>query len=102
MSHGQDVGDSDFTFLASYRGKLFAWLGGRVAEWDGGDERTKHGPEGIACYGGCISGAWLTVAIRTRPAAAHGGLPGLDTLPDELDAVPGDAGYPLAGCRPRR
>ncbi len=69
MSHGQYVGDSDFTFLASYRGRLFTWLGGRVAEWDGSDAWTKHGPEGIACYGGCVSGDWLVVAVRTRPAA---------------------------------
>ena len=68
MSHGQYVGDSDFTFMASYRGRLFTWLGGRVAEWDGANAWTKHGPEGIACYGGCVSGDWLVVAIRTRPA----------------------------------
>jgi hypothetical protein len=70
MSHGQSVGEHDFTFLASYRGRLFTWLGGRVAEWDGANAWTKHGPEGIACYGGCVSGDWLTVAVRSRLGAA--------------------------------
>ena len=66
MSHGQYVGDTDFTFLASYRGSLFTWLGGRVAEWNGASTWRKHGPEGIACYGGCVAGDWLIVCIRTR------------------------------------
>ncbi len=70
MSHGQSVGETDFTFLASYRGTLFTWLGGRVAEWNGADEWRKHGPEGIACYGGCVAGDWLVVAVRSRLGAA--------------------------------
>jgi hypothetical protein len=70
MSHGQYVGETDFTFLASYRGALFTWLGGRVAEWDGANAWSKHGPEGIACYGGCVSGDWLIVCIRSRLGSA--------------------------------
>lgn len=70
MSHGQAVGEYDFTFLAAYRGRLFTWLGGRVAEWNGSDQWTKHGPEGIACYGGCVSGDWLLVVVRSRLGAA--------------------------------
>ena len=70
MSHGQSVGEYDFTFLASYRGRLFTWLGGRVAEWDGAHAWTKHGPEGIACYGGCVSGDWLVIVVRSRLGAA--------------------------------
>jgi hypothetical protein len=66
MSHGQFVEATDFTFLASYRGTLFTWLGGRVAEWNGSNEWRKHGPEGIACYGGCVAGDWLIVVIRSR------------------------------------
>ncbi|MEZ4565219.1 MAG: hypothetical protein R2853_21065 [Thermomicrobiales bacterium] len=70
MSHGQYVGDSDFTFMAAYRGRLFTWLGGRVAEWNGSDAWRKHGPEGVACYGGCVSGDWLLAAVRSRLGAA--------------------------------
>lgn len=66
MSHGQSVDATDFTFLASYRGSLFTWLGGRVAELGPNDVWLKHGPEGIACYGGCVAGDWLIVVIRSR------------------------------------
>ena len=66
MTHGQIAGGDDFTFLASFRGRLYTWLQGRVAEYDGDRMWTRMGPEGVRCYGGCIAGDWLCVAIQSR------------------------------------
>jgi hypothetical protein len=69
MSHGIWAADDDFVFLTSYRGKLFTWLQGRVAEFDDSQEQgrwLRQGPEGVACYGGCVAGDHLFVAIESR------------------------------------
>ena len=66
MTHGQFAGGDDFTFLASFRGRLYTWLQGRVAEYDGDRTWTRMGPEGVRCYGGVIAGDWLCVAIQSR------------------------------------
>lgn len=66
MTHGQFAAADDFTFLCSYRGKLYTWLAGRVAEYDGDRQWTRMGPEGVTCFGGCVADDWLLVAIRSR------------------------------------
>jgi hypothetical protein len=66
MTHGQFAAGDDFTFLCSYRGRLYTWLQGRVAEYDGDRTWLRGGPEGVRCFGGCVAGDWLTVAISSR------------------------------------
>ena len=69
MTHGVYAEGDDFTFLESYRGRLYTWLGGRVAEYDDSAEQgrwARMGPEGTACYGACVAGDWLVVAIAGR------------------------------------
>jgi hypothetical protein len=69
MTHGVFADGDDFVFLESYRGKLYTWLGGRVAEFDDSAEQgrwSRQGPEGTACYGACVAGDWLIVAIASR------------------------------------
>jgi hypothetical protein len=66
MTHGQFAAGDDFTFMASFRGRLYTWLQGRVAEYGGDRTWTRMGPEGVRCYGGCAAGDWLCVAIESR------------------------------------
>ena len=69
MTHGGFAEGDDFTFLCSYRGRLYTWLGGRVAEFDDSQEQGRWqrvGPEGSVCYGGTVAGDWLTVVIQGR------------------------------------
>ena len=69
MTHGTFAAGDDFVFLASYRGRLYTWLGGQVAEFDDSQEEPRWvrvGPEGTACYGGCVAGDWLVLAIAGR------------------------------------
>src|SRR5215213_1975254 len=66
MTHGAFTEGDDLIFLESYRGKLYTWLGGRVAEFDGNTGEPgwlRIGPDGVACYGACVSGAWLLVSL---------------------------------------
>ena len=66
MTHGVFAEGDDFVFLESYRGKLYTWLGGRVAEFDGaGENWLRIGPEGVNCYGACVAADWLIVAIAS-------------------------------------
>ena len=56
MGHGTFAEGDDFTFLESYRGRLYTWLGGRVAEFDTSTQEAnwlRIGPEGVRCYGAC-------------------------------------------------
>jgi hypothetical protein len=71
MTHGQFAADDDFTFLCSYRGRLYTWLAGRVAEFDDSTEEgrwLRMGPEARAggCRGAAVTGDWLLVAIESR------------------------------------
>jgi hypothetical protein len=68
MTHGQYAEGDDFVFLESYRGRLYTWLGGRVAEFDPSGEGNwlRSGPEGVNCYGAAVAGDWLVVAIASR------------------------------------
>jgi hypothetical protein len=68
MTHGVFAEGDDFVFLDSYRGKLYTWLGGHVAQFDpaGQGSWKRTGPEGTACYGACVAGNWLIVAIASR------------------------------------
>jgi len=71
MTHGQFAADDDFTFLCSYRGRLYTWLAGRVAEFDDSTEEgrwLRMGPEARAagCRGAAVAGDWLLVAIEGR------------------------------------
>ena len=70
MTHGQYAEGDDFVFLESYRGRLYTWLGGRVAEFDPSGEGNwlRSGPEGVNCYGAAVAGDWLMVAIASRYA----------------------------------
>jgi hypothetical protein len=72
MGHGTFAEGDDFTFLESYRGRLYTWLGGRVAEFDNSTDEAnwlRIGPEGVRCYGACVAGDWLIVAIESRYGA---------------------------------
>lgn len=69
MTHGAFAADDDFVFLCSYRGRLYTWLAGRVAEYDDSQEQgrwLRMGPEGVACRGATVAGDWLIVAITSR------------------------------------
>jgi hypothetical protein len=69
MTHGTFAADDDFSFLCSYRGRLYTWLAGRVAEFDDSTEQGRWlrvGPEGVVCHGGCVAGDWLVVNITSR------------------------------------
>lgn len=69
MTHGSFAEGDDFVFLESYRGRLYTWLGGRVAEYDDSQEQGRWlriGPEGVRCYGAAVAGDWLVVAVESR------------------------------------
>jgi microcystin-dependent protein len=68
MTHGVFAEGDDFVFLDSYRGKLYTWLGGHVAQFDPAGEGSwkRTGPEGTHCYGGTVAGDWLVVAMQSR------------------------------------
>ncbi|MCC7022116.1 MAG: hypothetical protein IT338_04775 [Thermomicrobiales bacterium] len=69
MTHGTVATGDDFTFLCSYRGRLYTWLAGRVAALDDAAGRgrwERMGPEGVRCWGGTVVGDWLAVAIEGR------------------------------------
>ncbi len=69
MTHGAFAADDDFVFLCSYRGRLYTWLAGRVAEYDDSQEQgrwLRMGPEGAACRGATVAGDWLIVAVTSR------------------------------------
>lgn len=71
MTHGQFAAEDDFTFLCSYRGRLYTWLAGRVAEFDDSTEEGRWlriGPEAGAagCHGAAVVGDWLVIAIAGR------------------------------------
>lgn len=89
MTHGQFAAADDFTFLCSYRGRLYTWLAGRVAEFDDATEEgrwLRMGPEAGAggCHGAAVAGDWLVVAIEGR----YGG--------QELWGFDGAGWWPLA------
>lgn len=64
MSHGQHVSTDDLTWLVSFRGKLYTWLGSRVVEYDGDRQWTPMGPEGMRSFGACVTGDWLIVSVQ--------------------------------------
>lgn len=67
FSHGDYTAPDDFRFVASFLGRLWTWLGGRVVSWDGGgDGWQRHPIEGIACNGGCAAGGSLVVALTAH------------------------------------
>ena len=71
MTHGQFAADDDFTFLCSYRGRLYTWLAGRVAAFDDSTDEgrwLRMGPEARSpgCHGAAVAGDWLVVAIEGR------------------------------------
>lgn len=71
MTHGQYAAADDFVFLCSYRGRLYTWLAGSVAEYDDATEESRWlriGPEagGGGCAGAAVVGDWLVVAIAGR------------------------------------
>lgn len=64
LSHGVYASAfDDFTFLCAFQGKLYTWLGGRTVEYDGGQSWRPMGPRGVVCYGGCVAGDWLVIAL---------------------------------------
>ncbi|MGH2617565.1 MAG: hypothetical protein ACRDJC_20210, partial [Thermomicrobiales bacterium] len=74
MTHGTFAADDDFIFLCSYRGRLYTWLAGRVAEFDDSQEQgrwLRRGPEGSSCCGATVAGDWLIVAITSRYELQH-------------------------------
>jgi hypothetical protein len=84
MSHGVFAEGDDFTFLESYRGRLYTWLGGHVAQFDqavGEGRWARVGPEGTACYGAYEAwgfdgeGWWLLFSGRARGRPSCGLFP---------------------------
>jgi hypothetical protein len=66
FSHGAYTGLDDFVFLAPFQGRLWTWLGGRVQSWDGSAAGWRQHPvEGVTCYGACVAGGHLVVALAT-------------------------------------
>ena len=68
MTHGSFTEGDDFVFLESYRGKLYTWLGGRVAEFD------SWGRRGAMAAHGAGGGQLLRRLCRRRLADRLHGL----------------------------
>ncbi|MCC6312978.1 MAG: hypothetical protein IT337_03125 [Thermomicrobiales bacterium] len=68
-TYGSNATAEDLTFAESFRGKLYTWLGGRIASWDGAQANAGwvyEGPEGTVCYGSCVAGGRLIVSLANR------------------------------------
>jgi hypothetical protein len=68
FTHGLWTAEEDFCFLLGFAGRLWTWVAGAVRSWSGaaGAGWVEEGLSGSACYGGCVAGGWLVVAMRTR------------------------------------
>ena len=69
FTQGVWTGPDDFRVLISFGGKLYAWLGNQLLEWNppsGGSRQgwRSVGLEGREIHGATVSGQWLIVSIR--------------------------------------
>lgn len=69
FQHGALVDTDDYAFIASFGGRLYAWVGKSVMEFNPSGERAgwrSTGLEGRACFGGCVAAGYLIVCIESR------------------------------------
>ena len=66
---GLYASDDDYSVLLSYGGKLYAYVAGKMMEWNpnAGSNRQgwrETGVEGKRCFGGCVAGDRLIVCVQ--------------------------------------
>jgi hypothetical protein len=69
FQHGAAVATDDFAFITGFGGRLYAWVGKSVMEYNPSGERAgwrDTGLSGRACFGGCVAAGYLIVAIESR------------------------------------
>lgn len=68
IQHGNWTEDDDYRVIVGYGGRLYVWLNKSVLEHNPSGERAgwrDTGLGGLGCYGGCVAGGYLVVAIET-------------------------------------
>jgi len=68
VQHGNWTEDDDYRVVVGYGGRLYVWLNKTVLEHNPSGERAgwrDTGLGGIGCFGGCVAGGYLVVAIET-------------------------------------
>ncbi|MGI8475412.1 MAG: hypothetical protein ACR2OO_03445 [Thermomicrobiales bacterium] len=76
FTHGTYTDDEDYCFLASYGGRLYTWLTGKVMEWNPNTGSSRQGwretgVEGKDCYGGTVCADRLVTPVRNRQGAVE-------------------------------
>lgn len=74
FQHGAWCADDDYVFLTGFGGRLITWLGKRVVEHNpSGDRAGWHdlGLGGRTCFGACVAGGYLVVAIESIHGASE-------------------------------
>ncbi len=68
FQHGNWTEDDDYRVVVGYGGRLYVWLNKTVLEHNPAGERAgwrDTGLGGKGCFGGCVAGGYLVVAIET-------------------------------------
>ena len=70
FTQGAWTGPDDFRTMISFGGKLYAWLGHQLLEWNPNSGTNRQGwravgVEGLDCFGATVAAGWLIVSIRT-------------------------------------
>src|SRR5690606_32117475 len=68
FQHGTWSAEDDYAFLLGFGGRLITWLGKRVVEHNPSGDRAGWrdlGLGGRSCWGACVAGAWLVVALES-------------------------------------
>lgn len=68
FQHGAVVATDDFRLLTGFGGRLYAWVGKALMEYNPNGERAgwrATGLEGKGCYGGCVAAGYLIVCIES-------------------------------------
>ena len=69
FQHGAATATDDFIFITGFGGRLYAWVGKSVMEFNPSGERAgwrDTGLSGKACFGGCVAAGYLIVCIESR------------------------------------
>jgi hypothetical protein len=68
FTHGTWIQAGDFPFLVAFAGRLWTWVGGRIASWSGAanGQWVWERLEGQACRGATVAGGYLVAAIVAR------------------------------------
>ncbi len=69
FQHGSAVAPDDFAFITGYGGRLYAWVGKTVMEYNPSGDRAGWRDTGLAgrgCYSGCVAAGYLIVCIESR------------------------------------